>query len=358
MWRIEGLGQGWSSPIIVNNVLYITGEQGDELAIFAFDLHGKLRWRTVNGEAWKGPYPGARATCTYSEGRLYHMNAYGRLVCLDPSNGNELWAVDVLDRFQATNIKWALSECLLVDGPRVIVTPGGEKALMAALDKRTGSTVWTTPPVPAESASHTSPILFRYAGRRIISNCSAGHGFGVDADTGELLWAVPVKNQFGTNVSTPVYHAGSVFYVTPFTDLGRQFRLRPGPSGIVAEHLWSSPIDTVTGCAVLVGDTLYAAGYRKPKWWFAIDWKTGETKHELQDFTTGAAIYADGRLYVFDEQGHVGLLDLQPDGMEVAGRFQLVEDRVRDAWAHPVLLDGQLYLRYHDSLWCYDVAAE
>lgn len=358
LWRIDGLGQGWSSPIIVDDTLYITGEVGDELVVFAFDLQGALRWRTVNGEAWNGPYPGARSTCTYSEGRVYHMNAYGRLVCLDPSTGKELWAVDVLDRFQARNIKWALSECLLVDGPRVVVTPGGEKGLMAALDKRTGSTLWSTPPLDDQRTSHASPILFRYAGRRIVSNCSAAYGFGVDANTGELLWAVPVKNQFGTNVSTPVYHSGSIFYVTPFTDLGQRFRLRPVQSGFVAEHVWTSPIDTVTGCAVLVGNTLYAAGYRRPKSWFAIDWETGEMKHELEDFTTGAAIYADGRLYVLDEQGNAGLLDPRPDGMEVVGRFRLVEDRVRDAWAHPVLLSGRLYLRYHDSLWCCHVAAE
>lgn len=358
LWRIDGLGQGWSSPIVVADTLYVTGEVDNELIVFAFDLRGEPRWRAVNGEAWNGPFPGARATCAFSEGRIYNMNAHGRLACLDAKTGRELWAVNVLDRFQAENIKWALSECLLVDGPRVIVTPGGKKGIMAALDKRTGSTLWTTPPLPEDRTSHASPILFQYGGRRIISNCSASHGFGVDADTGQLLWAVPVKNQFGTNVATPVYHAGGIFYVTPFTDMGRLFRLQTAPSGIVAEHAWTSPIDSVTGCAVLVGDTLYAAGYRKTKWWFAIDWNTGETKHALKDFTTGAAIYADRRLYVVDERGKVGLLAPRPDGLEVAGQFLLVEDRVRDAWAHPVLLNGRLYLRYHDSLWCYHVAAE
>ncbi len=358
LWRVDGLGQGWSSPIVVDGSLYITGELDDELVVFAFDLDGRLRWRTVNGRAWRGPYPGARATCTYSEGRIYLMNAHGRLACLDATTGAERWAAHVLDRFDARNITWALSECLLVDGPRVIVTPGGDRGLIAALDKHTGGTVWATPPIDDERTSHASPILFRYAGRRIIANCSASHGFGVDADSGELLWAVPLKNQFGTNVATPVYQAGSVFYVTPFTDFGRRFRLRPTASGMTAEHVWTSPIDTVTGCAVLVGDTLFAAGYRRSKWWFAIDWETGETKHELKDFTTGAAIHADGRLYVLDEQGNAGLLAPEPDGLQVAGRFALVEERVHDAWAHPVLLDGRLYLRYHDSLWCYDVRAE
>ena len=96
------------------------------------------------------------------------MNAHGRVACLDAATGKELWAVNVLDRFQGKNITWAMSECLLVDGPRLIVTPGGEKALMAALDKQNGRTLWTTEPLGGDRVAHASPIFFRYAGRRIV----------------------------------------------------------------------------------------------------------------------------------------------------------------------------------------------
>ena len=356
LWKKEGLGKGWSSPIVVHDTLYITGDVEDDLVIYAFDVEGKLQWKTTNGKSWKKSYPGARAACVYSEGKLYHVNGHGRLVRLDARTGEEEWAVNILDRFDAKNITWGISECLLVDGPRVIVTPGGKKALVAALDKETGRTVWTTPTIRDDCASYSSPILFRYAGRRLIANCSGSHGFGIDADSGELLWKVPLKNRFDTNVSTPIYGDGTVYYVTPYAELGRAYRLRPTSDGIDAKHIWTSPLDTVTGCGVLLGDTLYAAGYRRPKHWLAVDWKSGETRHELEDFTTGAAIFADGRLYVLDERGNVGLLDPQADALEIAGRFRLFEDRVRDAWAHPVLLDGRLYLRYHDSLWCYRVA--
>ncbi|MHC4105289.1 MAG: outer membrane protein assembly factor BamB family protein, partial [Planctomycetota bacterium] len=121
LWEINGLGKGWSSPIVVGNRLYITGDVGQDLVIFAFDRNGKPVWQTKNGKYWKNPYPGARATCTFSEGRLYHLNAHGRLVCLDAAKGDEIWMVNILERFNAKNITWALSECLLIDGPRVIV---------------------------------------------------------------------------------------------------------------------------------------------------------------------------------------------------------------------------------------------
>jgi outer membrane protein assembly factor BamB len=355
LWKIDGLGKGWSSPIIVGNRLYITGDVGQDLVIFAFDRDGRPVWETKNGKYWRNPYPGARASCAFSEGRLYHLNAHGRLACLDAASGDEIWTVNILERFDAKNITWALSECLLVDGPRVIVTPGGKKALMAALDKYNGRTVWTTEPLGEDSASHSSPILFRYAGRRLISNCSSAHGFGVDADTGKLLWFIPLRNQFGVNASTPIFGSGKVYYVTPYAENGRLYRLITDGQGIAAEHIWTSQLDTVTGCAVLVDDTLFAAGYKNSKWWFAVDWQTGKTKYELKDLTTGAAIYADGRLYCLDESGTVGLLKWGDNGLQTAGRFRLLSKRTNDAWAHPVLLDGRLYLRYHDTLWCYDV---
>ncbi len=360
LWKIDGIGVGWSCPIIVGQRIYITGDVDDDLVIFALNRSGEVQWKVTNGRNWKNPYPGARACCVFSEGRLYNMNAHGRVVCLNADSGQELWTVNILERFDAKNITWALSECMLVDGRNLIVTPGGKKALMAALDKLDGRTVWTTEPLGNDSTSHSSPILFRYAGRRLITNCSSAHGFGVDADTGKLLWTVPLKNPHGVNTSTPVYGSGIVYYVTPYAEMGRAYRLVTDGQAITARHIWTSELDTVTGGAVLVGSatgngTLFSAGYRESEWWFGTDWQTGRTKYELKDFTTGAAIYADGRLYCLDEKGSAGLLKPGPDGLEIVGRFALVAEKVRDAWAHPVLHDGRLYLRYHDTLFCYDV---
>lgn len=354
LWKYDKLGQGWSSPIVVGDRLFITGDLGDDLVIHALDLQGRLQWQATNGKTWKGSYPGARATCAYSEGRLYHMNAHGRVACFDAASGDERWALDVLRQFGARNITWAMSECLLVDGPRLIVTPGGSTALMAALDKRSGRTVWTTEPIPGDLASYSSPILFRFAGRRVLANCSAEHGFGVDADTGRLLWAVPLRNQHRVNASTPVYGQGRVFYVTAYFQ-GGCYGLRPEGDTLTAERLWPTELDTVTGGAVLVDGVLYAAGYRKPKHWFAVDWQTGRVRAELKSLTTGAAVYAEGRLYCLAEDGRVALLDTTAGDLRVAGQFALLPRRTNDAWAHPVLVGGRLYLRYHDTLWCYDV---
>jgi len=354
LWKFGELGRGWSSPIVVGQHVYVTGDQGEDLVIFALDHRGNVQWRTTNGGAWNRSFPGARAACVYSESRLYHMNAHGRVACLEAASGKEIWAINVLDRFEAANITWAVSECLLVDGPRLIVTPGGRKALMAALDKATGRTVWTTEAASAGRTTHASPILFRFAGRRCLANCSSSHGFGVDADTGKLLWTVPLENRYGTNVSGPVYADGRIFYVTAYVPAAL-YRLRAEGQTVQTELAWTHPLDNCTGGALLAAGALYTSGYRRPKWWLSLDWKTGETRGELKGLTSGAAIYADGRLYVQAEDGAVALLRPTSGAPEIAGRFRLFARRAHDAWAHPVLLDGRLYLRYHDTLWCYDV---
>jgi|GEM_PF-80848 len=356
LWSISNLGRGWASPIVVNDRIYVPGDIDRDLVLFAFDTSGKLLWQAKNGEAWLGSYPGCRASCVYSEGFLYHCNAHGRVVCLDATSGRELWAINMLELFEGREITWGISECLLVDGEQLFITPAGRKGLMASLDKKTGKVLWVTPPIAADDfVSHSSPILFRWGGRRIITNCSAAYGFGVDADTGELLWAVPVRNQFDTNVSTPIFGDGRVFYVTPYTHLGRQYRLVFHDGKVRAEQVWTHPVDTVTGSGILVNGTLWIGGYRRPKWWFAIDWQTGQTLAETKQLTTGAAIYADGRLYVLDETGKVALIDPSHNRFDIVGEFQLPVGKVRDAWAHPVICDGRLYLRHHQSLWCYDI---
>ena len=340
--------------MIVRDRLYITGDLGDDLVIFALDLDGKLLWHAKNGRSWTGSYPGARGCCAYSEGKLYHMNAHGRVACLEAATGKQLWAVDVLERFQAASPTWATSECLLVDGPRVLVTPGGKQALMAALDKLTGRTLWTTEPLGEDRASHSSPLLFRHAGRRIVANCSSAHGFGVDADSGKLLWTVPLRSPYGVNVATPLYHAGRIFYTTPYV-FGTCYRLQPQGTGFQPEQDWSTTLDTCTGSMLVVDGVLLGSGYKKHKSWLALDWQTGRPRYERTDLTTGAAVYADGRLYCLGEDGRAALLRPTPARFEIDGQFRLLPERASDAWAHPVLLRGRLYLRYHDSLWCYDV---
>ncbi|TWU39513.1 PQQ-binding-like beta-propeller repeat protein [Novipirellula artificiosorum] len=357
VWSVDNLGHGWSSPIIVGPRIYVTGDVDDKLVVYALDREGNLQWETTNGDSWDGPYPGSRASCTYSDGKLYLLNAHGRLACLDASSGKELWAEQMLQRFGAANIRWALSESVVVDGDNVIVTVGGPRTLVVALNKHTGDVTWQSKPIGDEATSYCSPLFFTWRGKRLIAGCSAAHAFGVDVDSGQIVWTVPMPNPYGVNTATPVYHDDRIYCVNARADDGRQFDLTQRSADGTPSLTWSVPLDTVTGCNVLVDGVLYGAGYAKHKWLFAVDWESGKVLHERKDVITSASVYAEGKLFTWEIDGTVTLLKLTPDGPEITGRVKLVEKRVMDAWTHPVLLDGHLYLRYHDQLWCYDVRA-
>jgi len=376
LWTSTNLGRGYCAPIVVGKRIYLTGDIGDELQIFALDLDGKRIWHTKNGAAWKGPYPGARASCTFSEGRLYHLNAHGRVACLNATNGAELWSVDLVERFGAKVIHWGLSENLLVDGARVILTPGGSKALIVALDKKTGETVWASEPLrlgeskppahervtkPAgetDGASYASPILFRLGERRVIVNCSLRHVFGADADTGQLLWSRPLITRYSVIATTPVQLEDGVFVTAPDGDGGRFYRLHPDGKGLRVEEGWRTELDSCQGGVVYANGALYSAMYHPRKQWVCLDAQNGEVRFRLNDLAKGPLLYADKRLYCLSEEGEVALLNPTATEFKVEGRFSLVPERKSDAWTHPVISTGRLYLRYHETLFCFDVQAK
>ena len=72
--------------------------------------------------------------------------------------------------------------------------------------------------------------------------------------------------------------------------------------------------------------------------------------------TKGAPLLADDRLYALCEDGWMLLPEAGDKQFHQRGRFRLAEAK-RDAWAHPVVHDGRLYLRYHEKLTCFDVRA-
>jgi hypothetical protein len=103
---------------------------------------------------------------------------------------------------------------------------------------------------------------------------------------------------------------------------------------------------------------LYGSTYPRRGSWQALDARTGALLYESAEFLKGTTMWADERLYTLAEDGWMALLEPTEKEFAVRGRFRLAAARDRDAWAHPVIHDGRLYLRYHDTVSCYDVRAD
>jgi outer membrane protein assembly factor BamB len=347
-WTLAGLGQGYCSPIVVGENVYITGDEGNDLIITALNTQGERRWQVKNGAAWRGPYPGARAACCYDDGKLYHMNAHGRLVCLEAATGKELWAVDTLAKFKGQNITWGISEAVLVDGDRVFATPSGSEGLMVALDKRSGETLWATPAIEGEEACYSSPILLSTEGKRVLVNCGRRHAFAIDAADGKLLWKIAHVDPKNTVATTPVLVADRLVFTNSSRSGG-------GIYGTTLEgaRLWTKELTASHGSLVgAAGRVVGGSSRGDVRGWMAIDPATGDAA-KVADLPVGSSIYADGRFYCLSERGEMMLQELTAEGFVTRGQFKLADGR--DVWAHPVICHGRLYLRYADTLYCYEI---
>jgi len=356
LWAADGLGTGWSSPVISGDSLYVTGDVGDELHVFAITSDGKRKWRATNGESFKKPYGGARGSCCYDDGRVFNLNGNGRLACFDAKDGKELWAVDVLKKFEASRPYFGYAECVMVDGDGVIVTPGGKKGLMVRLDKKTGRTIWAARGQGDEGANYSSPVLVNFAGKRQILAGGSKHTFAVDADKGKVLWAFRHSITKSMSTSITVMKDDLLYITNSCREYGLSYCLQIDPAGRKARKVWDSKADVSHGSVVSVGGKIYGASRRKLPGWVCVDFKSGRTSYVARDMTRGSNIYAEGRLYCLLQKGTMLLLKPTGKSFEKVGQFEFVPAaKKKDAWAHPVICNGRLYLRYHDKLYCYDI---
>lgn len=355
VWTAQGLGHGYSTVSIAGGMIYTAGNIGGDTVITALDLDGKMVWQATNGKAWTRDHPGTRGTPTIDGDHVYHESPLGEVICLDAKTGKTIWQVNIIEQFQATNIKWALSESLLIDGDHVICCPGGPETSMVALNKRTGAVVWKAPST-GEPAGYASPILVEQQGLRIIVTMTSRAVIGVNADTGKLLWHVEHESYMGQNVMVPLVHDGYIF-ITTLQGGSVKWQIRVVDGGASLKEVWrSGELENQHGGAVLVNGNLYGTSSSKNRnQWVCLDWETGKVTHVEGGVGKGSPTVADGMLYTLGERGTMGLVQPTAKGHEMVSSFRIPEGGKGNSWAHPVVCAGRLYIRHGEFLYAYDV---
>ncbi len=359
LWTAKGIGQGFAGVTIADGMIYTAGDIGDDLVIFALDMEGRIQWQAENGASWSQSGPsGARGTPTVDGNRLYHENAHDEVVCLDANTGRKIWGVNLASQFQGIRDGFGRAESLLIDGDRVICSPGGVTA-MAALDKKTGRTIWKSPSA-GEPAGYVSPILAEYRGLRIILTMASKSLIGVNADSGELLWRFEhFTPRYVANCVNPIYHDGHVFLSGGY-GLGSvllRIDLQEGRSTL--RPVWrSKDLDNRHGGVILLDGCVYgAAHFNNHAQWICLDWKTGRKIYAEKGVGEGSITCADGMLYTMNEKREIGMAKATPSGFQLVSRFKIPEGGEGPTWAHPVVCGGRLYIRHADRLYAYDVRA-
>jgi outer membrane protein assembly factor BamB len=369
VWKASGLGAGFSSLAVSGARLYTLGDRDGAQQVVAVRLtDGKVVWTARVGAPWDDEYAGPRSTPTVDGDRVYALGTEGDLVCLDAASGRERWRRSLSRDFGGRMMSgWKFSESPLVDGDRVIVTPGAPKAALVALDKRTGREVWRSAvpdlgPKGRDGAGYSSAVASNGAGVRQYVQLMGRGLVGVRAADGAFLWGYnPVANDVA-NVSTPVVSGDHVFASTGYQTGAALVRLVPAAGGGVAARevyfLDSKTFQSHHGGFVLVDGYLYAGHGHRMGLPICIELASGRVMWGGQARNAGrgsaAAIFADGNLYFRYESGLMMLIEASPRGYRERGSFEIPGVRA-PSWSHPAIAGGRLYLREQDRLYCYDL---
>ncbi len=349
MWTYSDCGKGYSGVTIAEGRIFTAGDFGREEVLTALDTDGKLLWKAKNGNAWRRSSPGSRATPTYSEGAVYHMNPTGRLAAYEAESGRELWVVDLDSRFGVRYGIWALAENVIVEGQKVICMPGGDKGRVVALDKRTGKTVWANTEID-DYAAYCSGTVVDLGGVRQLVTLTQRLVVGVDVRDGKLLWSAEFRPRSPQNALTPVVHNGHVYVACGHSSGGTLFE--PDLSTGTAKTVWHrEDLDDCHSGALLVDGRLYGTSCRVGgRQFYCVDYMTGETIKVDRNMGKVGITYADGMIYALNHRGTMSLLEANRDGFEIVSSFELPAKPTNSYLAHPVVCGGRLYVRCDDDL--------
>ena len=370
-WKASGIGAGLSSVAVVANRIFTMGDRDGSQHVVALDTKdGKILWSARVGPAWVEEYGGSRSTPSVDGDSVYALGTEGDLVCLEAATGKERWRKSLPRDFGGLMMsRWKFSESPLVDGDRVVVTPGARDGALVALDKRTGTTIWKAAipdlgPNGNDGAAYSSIVISNGVGVKQYVQLMGRGLVGIRASDGAFLWGYNRIANGTANISTPIVRAGWVFASTGYQTGAALLELSKTPDGgVKAKELYF--LDPTTfqnhhGGIVLVGNHLFAGHGHNKGFPICLDFITGKVVWggDIRNAGSGSAsvLYADGRLYFRYQNGVVLLVDASPSGYKERGSLT-IPDVKNPSWPHLVVANGRLYVREQDVLYVYDVSA-
>lgn len=355
-WRISGTGEGYSSFAVAGGRLFTLGARQNTEYVFAFDAaSGKKLWEVANGRRFNNDRgDGPRSTPTIEGDRVYVFGSSGDLTVLDAASGKVFWTQNLLQKYGGSNISWGLSESPLVLSDRIIVTPGGRGASIVALRKTDGSLIWKS---QSDEPGYSSALLHPIGNVQQAVVFTAERALGVDVNDGRVLWSYNRVSNRTANIATPIARGNHVFLSSDYGTGAGLLALTPSDSatGIKASEVYfTNEMRNHHASSVLVGDYLYGFSSSILT---AMHFETGKVAWRDRSVGKGSLVFADDRLYLFSENGVVGLAEANPQKYVEHGRFQLRTGNL-PTWSHPVVSGGKLFIRDQDTLYAYDVAAK
>jgi outer membrane protein assembly factor BamB len=356
-WSYEGLGAGHGSPAVVGDRIFVLGMPDTMGVIYCLDMDGELLWQKEYGLEWYANYTGPRSTPTITGGLLYFVSGQGVVFCMETETGEVLWSVDMFEKFGAQKTRWGIAESPLLDGDRIILTPGGKEHNVVALDRFTGERVWSSEG-NGEPSAFCSPILVEHNETRLIVTMTAESVLGIDADKGRTLWRIEHRQSNEISANSPVYDDGRLFCATASGDsTDGHIMIQLSEDGETAELGWRNEecLNLMGGIIVHEGSVYSSRNRRKE--FYSIDAGTGNINYISDKVSGGVTIFADGLFYCYGTNGVMALVEANEHDCRVISSFS-VPLGTDQHWAHPVIHDRRLYIHHGDALICYELAGK
>jgi len=373
LWELTGLGKGFSSLTIVDGRFYTMGDVrlGSEKVqcVLAYDLSTRKRlWAAKVGPTHND---GPRCTPTVDEGLIYAIGTSGGVVCINADNGNVRWQKNLQgDLGGGSNPRWKYSESPLVDGDKLLCTPGGRNAVIVALNKKTGELIWKSsiPDIGSkgkDEAGYSSIVVTTTGDVQQYVQLTNKGLIGIDAKDGRFLWGYNKIANRVANISTPVIYGDYIFCSTAYQTGSALLKLTAAGDSVDAKEIYFLDARTFQnhhGGFVRIGDYIYGGHDHNKGKPTCLEMKTGKIMwQEAQPGGGSAAVlYADGHLYFRYQDDVLALIEANPHKYNIKGTFKLPKrDGMSDpGWAHLVIVDGRLYARHADVLMVYDIKAK
>lgn len=364
---VEGCGKGYASVSIGHGRIYTSGNTSKGQEIVALNQKtGAKEWSTpITDTVPKHGYDGSRTTPTIDGNQLYVVASSGAIACLNADDGKIVWKRDFKDFGGKMMSGWGFSESPLVDGDNVICTPGGSDAIMVALNKTNGEEVWRTKMRdiggPKTGAGYSSIVISHGAGVKQYVQLVGQGLIGVRASDGEYLWGYSAVANRTANIPTPVVDGDYVFSTSGYGTGAGLVKLDKAGDGVAAKEVYFLNAKTLQnhhGGVVLVDGHIYCGNGHNRGMPVCVKFSDGEVVWgDVRGEGSGSAavLYADGHLIFRYQSGEVVLLEASTKGYNVKGVLK-PEYQEGKSWAHPVIVDGMLYLREQDKLMCYDIS--
>ena len=356
-WKTLIPGKGWSSPVILNDIVWITTAiaEGKELRLLAVDLtSGDIQYdlKLFEKDSLQVQHPlnsFASPTPALEDGRVYaHFGAYGT-ACVDTESGKLIWE---RTDFNCDHDVGPGSSPFLYKDLLILTFDGVDVRYLVALNKYTGETVWKVDrdvdvesyPMPNRK-SFTTPIISKVNGADQLISVGPHAVMGYVPETGVQIWKAKYKGFSGS--SRPLVGNGMLFFNSGFS-FSSVVAMRLGGEGDVTDSIqWINKKSTqARSSALYIDGLLYMVNTGGQAKCFVAEtglelWTARVGKH-----TSASPIYVGGKIYTFDESG---LITIFKPGKE----FQKVgENILPDGFmASPAVIDNALILRTKTHLY-------